>query len=151
MCWAAVDRGLKIAKLRGLPVDEARWTAAAKRIHAAVVRHGYSHRLGSFTQSFGSDQLDASALRLVQLGFLRNGDRRLKSTITAIDAALSEGPLVFRYRAEHTDDGFSSPEGSFIICAFWLADALAISGDLEEAQRRVGRPPHFASPPALVS
>jgi GH15 family glucan-1,4-alpha-glucosidase len=115
------------------------------------MRNGYSKRLQSFTQSFGSDQLDASALRLVQLGFLRTSDRRLRTTIDAIDAGLSEGPLVYRYRAEHTDDGVNSPEGSFIICAFWLADALAIVGDLEEAQRRFERLLQFGAPAGLFS
>jgi GH15 family glucan-1,4-alpha-glucosidase len=115
------------------------------------MEHGFSGRLDAFTQSFGSDDLDASALRLVQLGFLPSSDRRLRSTIDAVDAGLSVGPLVYRYRAEDTDDGFSTPEGSFIICAFWLADALAITGDLEQAQRRFERLLAFGSPLGLFS
>ena len=151
MCWAAVDRGLRIAKQLDLPHDRARWEREKQRIHRAVMTHGYSKRLESFTQAFGSDELDASALRLVQLGFLRPTDRRLRSTIDAIDAALSEGPLVYRYRTDLTDDGLDSPEGSFIICAFWLADALALVGELEQAQRRFERLLQFASPLGLFS
>ncbi len=151
MCWAAIDRGLRIARHFNLPHDKALWEKNRAEVHAAVLEQGFSRRLESFTQSFGSDELDASALRLVQLGFLPNGDRRLRSTIDAVDAGLSVGPLVFRYKTEETDDGLSSPEGSFIICAFWLADALAITGDLEQSQRRFERLLGFASPLGLFS
>ena len=152
MCWVAVDRALRLGKKYRLPMpDRKRWEANHRKIHAAVVEHGFSRRLEAFTQSFGSDDLDASALRLVQLGFLPNSDRRLRSTIDAVDAGLSVGPLVYRYRAEDTDDGFQTPEGSFIICAFWLADALAITGDLEQAQRRFERLLAFGSPLGLFA
>jgi GH15 family glucan-1,4-alpha-glucosidase len=151
MCWAALDRGLRIARRRRLPADLAAWRAARRRIQRAVMQRGYSPRLESFTQAFDSDQLDAASLRLVQLGFLPDGDRRLRSTIDAVDAGLSSGPLVFRYRTRETDDGLDSPEGSFIICAFWLADALALVGELEQAQRRFERLLAFASPLGLFS
>jgi GH15 family glucan-1,4-alpha-glucosidase len=151
MCWAAVDRGIRLATMLHLPADVERWRKARAEIHEAVTTHGFSSRLQAFTQTFGSDDLDASALRLVQLGFLRNGDPRLRTTIDVVDAGLSVGPLVFRYRAEDTDDGLSSPEGSFIACAFWLVDALALVGDLEEAERRFSRLLAFASPTGLFS
>ncbi len=151
MCWTAIDRGLRIARHFKLPYDKELWEKNRAEIHAAVLEQGFSRRLESFTQAFGSDELDASALRLVQLGFLPNGDRRLRSTIDAVDAGLSVGPLVFRYKTDETDDGLSSPEGSFIICAFWLADALAITGDLEQSQRRFERLLGFASPLGLFS
>jgi|GEM_PF-2390657 len=115
------------------------------------MRHGWSDRLETFTQSFGSDQLDASALRLVQLGFLPLKDRRLRSTIDAVDNGLSSGPLVYRYHAANTDDGLSDPEGSFIICAYWLADALALVGDLEQAERRFERLLAFNTPLGLIA
>jgi GH15 family glucan-1,4-alpha-glucosidase len=151
MCWAAVDRGIRLAEMMKLPADLPRWRKARAQIHRSVITHGFSKRLQAFTQSYGSDDLDASALRLVQLGFLRNGDPRLRNTIDVVDAGLSIGPLMFRYRAEDTDDGFNSPEGSFIICAFWIADALAIVGDLEEAERRFTRLLAFASATGLFS
>ena len=151
MCWVAVDRGLRLAARFKLPHDRELWEKARADIHAAVLRHGWSKRLESFTQSFGSDQLDASALRLVQLGFLPLGDRRLRSTIDAIDAGLSTGPLVYRYHAANTDDGLASPEGSFIICAYWLADALALVGDLEQAERRFDRLLASSSPLGLIA
>lgn len=150
MCWVAVDRGIKLARRLGKRPD-ARWRSAHTTIHETVMRLGYSTAIGSFTQALGSDQVDASVLRLVQLGFLHDGDPRLRRTIDAIDERLSSGPLVFRYAAATTDDGMSSPEGSFIICAFWLADALAIAGDLEEAMRRFERLLAFASPLGLFA
>src|SRR5258708_7087479 len=151
MCGTAIERGLWIARNFKLPYDKELWEKNRAEIHAAVLEQGFSRRLESFTQSFGSDELDASALRLVQLGFLPNGDRRLRSTIDPGDAGLSVGPLVFRYKTEETDDGLGSPEGSFIICGFWLADALAITGDLEQSQRRFERLLGFASPLGLFS
>ncbi len=151
MCWAALDRGLRIARRVGLPADTPAWQAARRKIHQTVMRRGYSSRLESFTQSFDSDRLDAAGLRLVQLGFLPQADPRLLSTIAAIDAGLTSGPLVFRYRAEDTDDGLHSPEGCFFACGFWLADALALVGKLEEAQRRFERLLAFASPLGLFS
>jgi GH15 family glucan-1,4-alpha-glucosidase len=151
MCWVAVDRGLRLANRFGLPHDHQLWERSRREIHEAVLERGWSKRLESFTQSFGSDQLDASVLRLVQLGFLPLSDRRLRSTIDAVDAGLSAGPLVYRYHAAATDDGLQSPEGSFIICAYWLADALALVGDLEQAQRRFERLLAFNSPLGLIA
>ncbi|MFN2464864.1 MAG: glycoside hydrolase family 15 protein [Candidatus Dormibacteria bacterium] len=151
MCWVAVDRGLRLAERFNLPHDKELWEKNRALIHDAVLRHGWSKRLESFTQSFGSDQLDASALRLVQLGFLPMRDRRLRSTIDAVDAGLSSGPLVYRYHAAQTDDGLRSPEGSFIICAYWLADALALVGDLEQAERRFERLLAFNTPLGLIA
>ncbi|HEY8739645.1 MAG TPA: glycoside hydrolase family 15 protein [Candidatus Dormibacteraeota bacterium] len=151
MCWVAIDRGLRLAERFKLPHDKEIWEKNRALVHEAVLRHGWSKRLESFTQSFGSDQLDASALRLVQLGFLPLHDRRLRSTIDAVDAGLSVGPLVYRYHAANTDDGLSSPEGSFIICAYWLADALALVGDLEQAERRFERLLAFSTPLGLIA
>jgi len=151
MCWTALDRGIRIADRLRLPAPRALWARNRDLIYKAVLREGWSSRLGSFTQSFGSQHLDASALRLVQLGFLPNRHPRLRSTITAIDRELSVGPLVLRYHTEETDDGLRSPEGSFVICGFWLADALALVGKLEDAQRRFERLLSFSSPLGLFA
>ena len=87
----------------------------------------------------------------MQLGFLPLKDHRLRSTIDAVDNGLSSGPLVYRYHAANTDDGLSDPEGSFIICAYWLADALALVGDLEQAERRFERLLAFNTPLGLIA
>ena len=151
MCWVALDRALKIAKRLGLPADTRRWEDACRAIHGAVTSRGWSDRLGSFTQAFGSDSLDAVALRLAQVGFLEPDDERLKSTIKAIDRKLSIGPLVRRYVVGQTKDGLPGGEGTFVMCAFWLADALANVGELEEAERRFERLLSFSSPLGLFS
>jgi GH15 family glucan-1,4-alpha-glucosidase len=151
MCWVALDRALKIAKRLGLSADTQRWEDACRAIHEAVTSRGWSDRLGSFTQAFGSDSLDAVALRLAQVGFLEPDDERLKGTIRAIDRKLSVGPLVRRYVVGQTKDGLPGSEGTFVMCAFWLADALANVGELEEAERRFERLLSFSSPLGLFS
>ncbi|HVC77630.1 MAG TPA: glycoside hydrolase family 15 protein [Candidatus Micrarchaeaceae archaeon] len=151
MCWVALDRALKIAKRLDLPAETERWEEARRAIHRAVTSRGWSDRLGSFTQAFGSDALDAVALRLAQVGFLEPHDERLKSTIKAVDRNLSIGPLVRRYDVKETNDGVAGSEGTFVMCAFWLADALANVGELEEAERRFERLLSFSSPLGLFS
>ncbi|MHB8687738.1 MAG: glycoside hydrolase family 15 protein [Candidatus Dormibacteraceae bacterium] len=151
MCWVALDRALKIARRLGLPGDTQRWEDARRTIHVAVTTRGWSDRLGSFTQAFGNDALDAAALRLTQVGFLEHGDDRLRSTINAVDKQLSVGPLVRRYDVKRTKDGLTGGEGTFVMCAFWLADALANVGELEEAERRFERLLSFSSPLGLLS
>jgi GH15 family glucan-1,4-alpha-glucosidase len=151
MCWVALDRALKIARRLGLSADTQRWEDACRAIHGAVTSRGWADRLGSFTQAFGSDSLDAVALRLAQVGFLEPDDERLKSTIKAVDRDLSIGPLVRRYDVKQTNDGVAGGEGTFVMCAFWLADALANVGELEEAERRFERLLSFSSPLGLFS
>lgn len=151
MCWVALDRALKISRRLGLPGDTQRWEDACRTIHGAVTSRGWSDRLGSFTQAFGSDSLDAAALRLPQLGFLQHDDERLRSTVKAVERELSEGPMVRRYAVGPTRDGLLGNDGAFTMCAFWLADALAHMGELEEAERRFERLLSFSSPLGLFS
>ena len=135
MCWVAVDRGLRIAARFGLPHDDARWRSARRRIHRVVTTRGYSEALSSFTQALDGDALDAALLRMTQVRFLKDDDPRLAGTIAAIAEKLGNGVLVRRYDTAATDDGLKGGEGAFLLCSFWLADALAHIGRLEEAQR----------------
>ncbi|HLI60062.1 MAG TPA: glycoside hydrolase family 15 protein [Solirubrobacteraceae bacterium] len=151
MCWVAVDRALKIARRAGLPLDEERFAQARTAIHRAVVRQGWSDRLGSFTQAFDGDTVDAALLRLPQIGFLPHDDQRLRRTIDAVDAHLSHGPLVSRYDTAQTNDGLAGGEGAFVMCAFWLVDGLAHAGELEEAQRRFEHLLSYSSPLGLLA
>ena len=151
MCWVALDRALKIARRLGLPGNTQRWEDARRTIHVAVTSRGWSDRVGSFTQAFGKDALDAATLRLTQVGFLEPGDVRLRSTIKAVDRHLSVGPLVRRYNVKQTKDGLTGEEGTFVMCAFWLVDALANVGELEEAERRFESLLSFSSPLGLLS
>jgi GH15 family glucan-1,4-alpha-glucosidase len=135
MCWVAVDRGLRIAERYGLPHDGERWHQARQAIHRRVVMHGFSKRCNAFTQALDSDVLDAAVLRMSQVRFLPDRDPRMVSTVEAIARELRDGILVRRYLPEEVDDGVGGDEGAFLTCAFWLADAYAHQGRLEDAQR----------------
>jgi GH15 family glucan-1,4-alpha-glucosidase len=151
MCWVAVDRGIRIAERYNLPYDRAAWRSARLRIHRAVTARGYSKHRRSFTQEFDSDALDASILRISQVRFLADKDPRIHSTVRAIAQHLGEGVLVNRYNVHESEDGLRGDEGAFFMTSFWLVDALAHTGDLEEAERRFERLLHFSSPLGLFS
>ena len=134
MCWLAADRGARLAAMRGERARAEHWWAAATEIHADICEHALSDR-GVFTQAYGSTEMDASLLMLPMLGFLPNDDPRIRNTVMAIADRLADGPFVYRYRPEMTDDGLSGqPEGSFTVCSFWLVAALVEIGELERAR-----------------
>ncbi|MBV9817826.1 MAG: glycoside hydrolase family 15 protein [Solirubrobacterales bacterium] len=151
MCWVAVDRALKIARKHDRKLDTAAFQQARDQIRAQTMTRGWSQTLGAFSQSFGSDTVDAALLRLPQIGFLGVQDKRLRSTIDAVDERLSIGPLMRRYDPGDTDDGLSGGEGTFTMCAFWLVDGLAHAGELEEAQRRFEHLLSCSSPLGLLA
>ena len=151
MCWVAVDRGLRIAERFRLPHDADRWRKARRAIHRAVTTRGYSRQMRTFTQTLDGDQLDAAVLRMAQVRFLPSDDPRLRSTIDAITRGLGSGVLVHRYDTARTVDGVRGEEGAFLLCSFWLADALAHVGQLEDAQRWFEKLLAFASPLGLYS
>jgi len=152
MCWVAVDRGLRLAERFGLPHDRERWEEARRAIHRRVTAEGYSRRLRSFTQTLGGSTLDAAMLRAGQVRFLEDRDPRIVSTVRATARHLGQGVLVSRYRPEETDDGIDhGAEGGFLMCSFWLADALAHIGELEQARRRFERLLALGSPLGLMA
>ncbi|HEX5502351.1 MAG TPA: glycoside hydrolase family 15 protein [Thermomicrobiales bacterium] len=134
MCWAAVDRGLRLAEscLRQAPVR--RWTKVRDEIRAAVETEGYDKKRGIFVQSFGSKALDASLLLLPTVDFLSYDDERMVRTTDAIRAHLDRDGLLLRYRVDETKDNLKGEEGVFLACAFWLAECLARQGRLEDAR-----------------
>ncbi|MDY6949411.1 MAG: glycoside hydrolase family 15 protein [Pseudomonadota bacterium] len=134
MAWVAFDRAVKDAERYRLdgPVD--RWRALRQRIHDQVCEHGYSARLNSFVQSYGAEQLDASLLLIAELGFLPPEDPRVIGTVRAIESRLVRDGLVQRYDTVKTDDGLPPGEGVFLACSFWLVDAYAMCGRLDEAK-----------------
>ena len=134
MCWVAADRGARLAVLRGDAALADRWRTAAKDIHADVCTNGVN-KDGQFTQSYGSDNLDASLLLLPLLRFLPSQDERLRSTVLAIADDLTDNGLVRRYRVDVTDDGLEEPESSFTLCSFWLVSALAEIGETDRARK----------------
>jgi GH15 family glucan-1,4-alpha-glucosidase len=151
MCWVAVDRGLRIAERFSLPHDAERWRSARRAIHRRVTSAGWSEKRQAFTQTLGSDVLDASLLRLPQVRFLSDSDPRVRSTVQVISRELRDGQLMRRYRVGETDDGVPGDEGGFLMCGFWLADALAHFGQLEQAQREFEKLLCFASPLGLYA
>jgi alpha,alpha-trehalase len=135
MCWVALDRSLRIAQRLGWS-DEGtgRWRRERAAIRTAILEQGYDESLQTFVQSFGSTALDASSLLVARVGFLPAEDPRFQGTIEATLRDLTENGLVYRYLAEEGEDGVSGGEGAFGLCTFWLADALSLSGRVEEAR-----------------
>jgi GH15 family glucan-1,4-alpha-glucosidase len=139
MAWVAFDRGIKTVEAFGLdgPVD--RWRRIRAEIHEEVCRRAFNTGLGSFTQAYDSELLDASALLIPQVGFLPPDDARVRGTVEAIERKLLRDGFVLRYDTATTEDGLPPGEGAFLPCSFWLADAYVMLGRLADAQRLFGR------------
>ena len=133
MCWAAVDRGLKLGEQCLRKVPEQRWRRARAQIRKAVEQDGYDPKRRTFVQAFGSPNLDAALLLIPSVGFVDYHDEKMLGTVAAIRSELVEGGLVLRYQTEKTADGVGGKEGSFLACTFWLAECLAHQGRLEDA------------------
>jgi len=132
MCWVALDRGIRAAEHYHLEADLPRWRLVRDQIRADILSRGYNTRVGAFTQSYGSDALDASNLVLPLVGFISPNDPRMRSTVDrTIERLTDENGFVFRYLSE---DGLKGSEGTFTICTFWLVDNLAMQGRVDEAR-----------------
>ena len=148
MCWAALDRGIRLAREHQLDAPLLRWRRTRDAIRRAIREHGYHSTRMAFTQAFGSPALDASALVLPRIGYLPATDPRVRSTIKRIRAELARDGLVYRYCA---DDGLPGGESAFATCSFWLVDALALSGQLDEAHDQFERAVKYANDLGLFS
>ncbi|MCW2615689.1 MAG: glucoamylase [Frankiales bacterium] len=138
MVWVAFDRAVRTAELLGLDGDVERWRAVRDEVHAEVCDLGWDDEIGAFTQYYGGTTLDASLLVLAKVGFLPGDDPRFVSTVDAVSRELRHGPLVDRYATDvvvdgASVDGLAAGEGSFLACSFWLVEALAVSGRVDEA------------------
>ncbi|MGY1631790.1 glycoside hydrolase family 15 protein [Geodermatophilus sp. SYSU D01186] len=152
MCWVALDRAIALApQLRcEHRVDE--WAKAREEISDTVLQQGWNEEAGAFTQYFGSTALDASNLMLSIVGFLPADDPRMLATIDAIaDRLTDERGLVYRYRTEEGVDGLAGDEGTFLLCTFWLAQALALAGQVERARDVFGRAAAFVNDLGLLA
>jgi GH15 family glucan-1,4-alpha-glucosidase len=134
MAWVVFDRGVRIAERFGLDAPLDRWRELRDEIHAEVCARGWDPGRRTFTQYYGSRELDASVLLIPLVGFLPPGDPRVASTVDAVRAELSRGGLVARYSTGQTDDGLQGDEGQFLACSFWLVSALAVIGRTGEAR-----------------
>jgi GH15 family glucan-1,4-alpha-glucosidase len=133
MCCTALERALALAERGVIPARRAaRWRREALAIREFIDGRCWSQERGSYVRSAGADDFDASLLLGVLMGYADAGDARLTGTTEQVARALSHGPLVYRYRAA---DGLPGDEGAFLACSFWLVDALARHGRLDEAAR----------------
>ena len=131
MCWVALDRAIALAPQLSAEDRAGEWAAARDEVRAAILKHGWSDASGAYTQAFGSGDLDASNLVLAITGFLPGDDPRMKATIDATAARLTDDRgLVYRYLAH---DGLAGEEGTFLLCTFWLAHAQALAGEVDQA------------------
>jgi GH15 family glucan-1,4-alpha-glucosidase len=150
MCWVALDRAAKLAEIRGDTARVAEWRKTADEIRADILNRGVSER-GVLRQHYDTDSLDASVLLAAIFGFLPADDERLRATVNAIANELTENGFVLRYRTDETDDGMSGKEGTFLICSFWLVSALAIIGQLQDANDLMEKLLRIASPLGLYA
>jgi GH15 family glucan-1,4-alpha-glucosidase len=131
MCWVALDRALRLSDTGHVPSKHvSTWRDEALAIREFIETRCWSQRLGSYTRHAGGEDLDASVLLGVLLGYGAEDPGRLAATVSVLRRDLGRGPLVHRYSGE---DGLRGAEGAFLCCSFWLADALARIGRLEEA------------------
>ncbi|MCC5034306.1 glycoside hydrolase family 15 protein [Streptomyces sp. WAC 00631] len=139
MAWVAVDRTVKLIESGDVDGPLDRWRDLRDEIHRTVCEKGYDKERNTFTQSYGSRELDASLLLIPQMGFLPPDDKRVIGTIEAIQRELSTSDgFVLRYPTEGEEagvDGLEGDEGAFLACSFWLADDLAMIGRVEEARK----------------
>ncbi|WP_320670425.1 glycoside hydrolase family 15 protein [Patulibacter defluvii] len=150
MCWVALDRGARLAELRGEHEMALEWQRIADEIHADVCANGVDER-GVFCQHYETDALDASLLLMPLVRFLPPDDPRLRATVLAIADELSEDGLVLRYKVDETDDGLHGEEGTFTICSFWLVSALVEIGEVERGRALCERLLGYASPLQLYA
>ncbi|WP_030019431.1 glycoside hydrolase family 15 protein [Streptomyces monomycini] len=138
MTWVAVDRTIKLIESGDVDGPLDRWRQLRETIHREVCAKGYDPERNTFTQSYGSKELDASLLLIPQMGFLPPDDKRVIGTIEAIQRELgTEDGFILRYPTSGDDagvDGLEGDEGAFLACSFWLADDLAMIGRVEEAR-----------------
>jgi GH15 family glucan-1,4-alpha-glucosidase len=131
MCWVALDRASRLARAKWIPDRHLKsWEREAEAIRSFVEAHGWSEAKQSYVRSAGSTDVDASLLMAVLLGYGDPRSERLQATVHAIRTELGKGPLLYRYSGE---DGLGGTEGFFLTCSFWLVDALARLGHVDEA------------------
>jgi GH15 family glucan-1,4-alpha-glucosidase len=134
MAWVVFDRAVRLAEQFELEAPLDRWKETRDEIHQEVCEQGYDPERRTFTQYYGSKELDASVLNIPLVGFLPGTDERVTGTIDSISRELGRDGFVSRYSTADTDDGLSGDEGQFLACSFWLVSALALNGRVEEAR-----------------
>ncbi|WP_440070529.1 glycoside hydrolase family 15 protein [Streptosporangium sp. OZ121] len=149
MCWVGLDRAIALAPMLGADARIADWTSTREEIRAAILTRGWNERAGAFTQTFDGTDLDAAVLVMPMVGFLSPDDPRVRSTVHAIATHLTDDRgLVHRY---HAADGLPGQEGTFLLCTFWLAQALALTGEGAAARRAFETAASYANDVGLLA
>jgi GH15 family glucan-1,4-alpha-glucosidase len=151
MAWVVFDRGVRLAERFELDAPLDRWKEIRDEIHREVCEQGYDSERRTFTQYYGSKELDASVLNIPLVGFLPGTDERVIGTIEAVSRELGRDGFVSRYSTAETDDGLQGDEGQFLACSFWLVSALARGGRRDEARALFERLVGLANDLGLLS
>lgn len=161
MCWVALDRGLRLASKRSFPADYRQWRTARDAIYEQVQSQGWNPARRSFVQFYGSDRLDAACLMFPLVFFVSPSDPRMLSTLAEIQRPVAEGGLLAgdllkRYHTGDGVDGFTTDEGTFNLCSFWLVEALCRAGRtdprrLEQARLLFEKLLSYANPLGLYA
>ncbi|MGV9991025.1 glycoside hydrolase family 15 protein [Streptomyces sp. NPDC003374] len=153
MVWVAADRAVRTLEADpALKGDLAGWRALREEVHREVCEKGYDADRNTFTQYYGSRELDAALLLIPRVGFLPPDDPRVAGTVDAVRAELGEDGLLRRYSTDRASvDGLPGGEGAFLACSFWLADALHMTGRTEEARELFARLAALANDVGLLA
>jgi GH15 family glucan-1,4-alpha-glucosidase len=135
MAWVAFDRAVLLAEQLNYKAPVEKWKALRDTIHSEICAKAYDEKRNTFTQAYGSDQLDAALLLMPVVGFLPGSDRRVKGTVEAIERELMPAGLVMRYDTAKVDDGLPPGEGVFLACSFWMVSSLKAIGRLDDARK----------------
>jgi len=130
LCWVAIDRAIKVARIFRKERKIAKWSLLEKAIKKDIMDHAWNQEVKAFTQSYGSPNLDASVLLMESYGFIEARDPKFVSTVKAIEKELSNDGLLYRYKNE---DDFGLPSSSFTICTFWFINSLFKIGEEKKA------------------
>ena len=131
LCWVAVDRAIKISELIQGGKSAKKWKSLRSEIYNDIIENAWSNEKQAFTQSYGSEHLDASVLLMEPYGFIDAKDTRYVKTVKAIERELSHEGLLFRYK--NVDD-FGTPSSSFTVCTFWFINSLYKIGEKEKSK-----------------
>lgn len=151
MAWLGFHSAVRSVELFDLPGPVDRWRSIRDQIHRQVCEEGFDPELGSFTQAYGSKNLDAALLQIPQIGFLPATDERMVGTVEAAERELLQDGFVLRYRTDKSDDGLPPGEGVFLACSFWLANNYSRQGRSREARALFERLASLANDVGLFS
>ena len=131
LSWVAIDRAVKISKLIGKKDKTNKWLKLRNEIRKEILNKGWNNKIKAFSQSYGSDELDASVLLMESYDFINASDKRYISTVKAIEKELMSNGLLYRYK---NNDDFGKPTSSFTVCTFWYINSLYKIGETEKSR-----------------